>query len=126
MKILNIIEAAYRGTIEEQDDTILWLTTIMKGAGGDFTVLVRGNAINHCVTSQDCSGLSFGGWEQMQPPRLASDTANLIDKGVEVHYVAEDAAERGLHPSDMVSGVKPISRDKVAELCNAHDQVWHW
>jgi hypothetical protein len=126
MKILNIIEAAYRGTIEEQDDTILWLTTIMKGAGGDFTVLIRGNAINHCLTAQDCSGLSFGGWEQMQPPRLANDTASLIDKGVEIHYVAEDAAERGLRPGDMVPGVKPISRVAVAELCNAHDQVWHW
>jgi len=126
MKILNIIEAAYRGTIEEQDDTILWLTAIMKGAGGDFTVLVRGNAINHCVTAQDCSGLSFGGWEQTQPPRLANDTASLIDKGAGIHYVAEDAAERGLHQSDMVPGIKPISRAAVAELCNAHDQVWHW
>ena len=126
MKILNIIEAAYRGTIEEQDDTILWLTTIMKGAGGDFTVLVRGNAINHCVTAQDCSGLSFGGWEQTQPPRLAYDTASLVDKGVAIHYVAEDAAERGLHQGDMVPGIKPISRAAVAELCNAHDQVWHW
>lgn len=126
MKILNIIEAAYRGTIEEQDDTILWLTNIMKGAGGDFTVLVRGNAVNHCVTAQDCSGLSFGSWEQMQPPRLAEDTASLIAKGVEVHYVVEDAADRGLQPGDMVPGVKPISRAAVAGLCNAHDQVWHW
>src|ERR1700745_750441 len=116
MKILNIVEAAYRGTIEEQDDTILWLTTIMKGAGGDFTLLVRGNAINHCVTSQDSSGLSFGGWEQMQPPRLASDTANLIDKGVEIHYVAEDAAERGLDPVDMGAGIKVIRRGTVSQL----------
>ena len=126
MKILNIIEAAYRGTIEEQDDTILWLTNIMKGAGGDFTVLLRGNAINHCVTAQDCSGLSFGDWQQMQPPRLADDTAALIAKGVEVCYVVEDAAERGLQPGDMVPGLKAVSRNAIAGLCDAHDQVWHW
>ena len=98
----------------------------MKGAGGDFTVLMRGNAINHCVKAQDCSGLSFGGWEQMQPPRLADDTASLIAKNVEVCYVTEDAADRGLRPADLVPGLKAVGRDAVAGLCEAHDQVWHW
>jgi hypothetical protein len=31
-----------------------------------------------------------------------------------------------LHPGDMVPGIKPIGRAAVAELCDAHDQVWHW
>ena len=84
MKTLSIVESAYRATIEEQDDTIVWIHGAMKGAGADLVLLLRGNAVNYLVESQNAGGLSFGDWEQTQPPRIASDLAALAAKGVEI------------------------------------------
>src|SRR5712692_446877 len=77
MKTLSIIESAYRATIEEQDDTIVWLHGAMKGAGADLAVLLRGNAVGYLVDKQDAAGLAFGDWRQTQPPTLAKDLAAL-------------------------------------------------
>ena len=126
MKALNIIETGYRATLEEQDDTIVWLTHAMKGAGADLAVLLRGNAVNYGVKSQDASGLAFGSEVQTQPPRLDEDLAKLIAKGVEVHIIEEDVAERGLERGELIDGLKPISRCEVAKLVTQFDHVWHW
>lgn len=84
MKALSIIETAYRGTLEEQDDTIVWITHAMKGAGAKLDVLLRGNAVNYGVKTQDALGLAFGAEHQTQPPRIAEDLAKLVTKGVSV------------------------------------------
>jgi len=126
MKVLNVIEVAYRATIEEQDDTVVWITHAMKGAGADLTVLLRGNAVSYAVKGQDASGLSFGGKTQTQPPHLDDDVAKLIGKGVDVYVVEDDVAERGLERSELIAGLKTVPRNGLAKLFAGFDQIWHW
>ncbi len=126
MKALNIIETAYRATLEEQDDTVIWFNHAMKGAGADLAVLLRGNAVNYAVAAQDASGLSYGAVKQTQPPRLAADVQKLIEKGVEVYIVEEDVTDRGLERNELIGGLKQVSRGGVAKLFANYDQIWHW
>ncbi|MGZ5090287.1 MAG: DsrE family protein [Burkholderiales bacterium] len=126
MKVLTIVEAAYRGTLEEQDDTIVWICHAMKGAGAEIDVLLRGDAINYAVKAQDASGLSFGGQEQTQPPQIADDLTKLKAKGAKI-YVVEDAfSERGIEPSELIDGLDFVPRSELARLFAHYDQVWHW
>ncbi len=126
MKALNIIETAYRATIEEQDDTIVWISHAMKGAGAELGVLLRGNAVNYAVKAQDASGLAFGAKAQTQPPQLAQDLVSLMAKGVNIHIIEEDVAERGLERHELVEGLKPMARGDLPKLFAKFDQVWHW
>jgi sulfur relay (sulfurtransferase) DsrF/TusC family protein len=126
LKVLNIVESAYRATIEEQDDTILWTTTALKGAGANIDVLLRGNAVNYGVKGQDASGLQFGERKQTQPPQLEDDLQRLMDVGAKVYVTTDDVAERGLERTDLIGGLEPISRSRIAKLCADYDQIWHW
>ena len=126
MKVLNVIATAYRATLEEQDDTVVWLTHAMKGAGADLDVLLRGNAVNYAAKAQHVGSLAFGNRVQKQGPRLAEDVAGLIAKEVAVYVVAEDLAERGLSADALIDGLVEISRDAMPTLFDGYDQVWHW
>ena len=126
MKVLNIVEAAYRGTLEEQDDTIIWICHAMKGASADIDVLLRGNAVNYAVKAQDASGLVFGAAQQTQPPKLAEDLAKLKGKGVKVYVVEDALSERGIDANELIDGVDLIPRNSLAKLFADYDQVWHW
>jgi sulfur relay (sulfurtransferase) DsrF/TusC family protein len=125
-KVLSIVTTAYRATLEEQDDTILWLSHALKGAGADLDVLLRGNAVNYAVRGQDASGLAFGDRRQTEPPRLDDDVAKLAAKGVTVFIVDDDLRERGISRDDVVSAVQPIARAEIASLLDRYDQVWSW
>lgn len=126
MKALNIVESAYRATLEEQDDTIVWLTHAMRGAGAPIDLLLRGNAVNYAVRGQDASGLEFGRWKQTEPPRIEHDLASLIAKGATVYASGDDLDARGLEGAALVEGVKPLRMQALVELMCGYDRVWHW
>ncbi len=125
-KVLSIIATAYRATLEEQDDTIVWLTHALKAAGAELDVLLQGNAVNYAVRGQDASGLAFGRRRQTQPPRIDEDVGKLIAKGVQVFLVAEDLSGRGIERSDLIVGAEFVPRAGLPQLFAAYDQVWHW
>jgi intracellular sulfur oxidation DsrE/DsrF family protein len=125
-RTLNIVSSAYRATLEEQDDTVLWLVHAMRAAGAEVDVVLRGNAVNYAARGQDASGLSFGDRRQTQPPRLDESVAGFARTGVRVFVVEDDLEARGVERSDLVEGVTTIPRKAVATLCMGYDQVWHW
>ncbi len=125
-KILSVVERAYHGTIEEQDDTILWLSHMIKNAGADISVLLRGNAVNYGVMGQDASGLSFGDVKMEVPPTLDTDVVNLVSADVPTYIVSEDLEDRGIQRTELAGGLKVISRAELADLFDSHDSIWHW
>lgn len=126
MKALQIIESAYRCTIEEQDDPSVWISQAMKGAGADLDILLRGNAVNYAVSGQDASGLVFGNKPQTQPPKLDQDLHRAIEKGITVYIVADDVKSRGIPEGKMINGVTQIARQDLPGLFGNYDQIWHW
>lgn len=126
MKVLNIIETAYRATLEEQDDTIVWLSHALKEAGAELDILLQGNAVNYVVTSQEVSALKIGSCRQAQTPAIFEDVQGLIDQGCKVFVVTEDLEERGILQSMTLDGVSLASRSDLAGCFNQYEQIWHW
>lgn len=125
-RMLQIVDGAYRATLEEQDDPVVWLCHAMQRAGARLDLLLNGNAVVYAVRAQRVEPLVFGKRRQRNAPDLAEDLAHLLEEDVTCFYVEEDAAERGLDARELLEGLVPVSRVELAELFSRYDQVHRW
>ena len=126
MKVLNIVETAYRATLEEQDDPVVWILHAMKGAGADHSVVLSGNAVNYAVMAQGVPPLMFGDKVQKHAPRIAEQVAGLIAKGVDVMVVRECIDQRGIDEQELMGGLTMVKQAALPKVMGGFDQVWHW
>ncbi|MFN7135571.1 MAG: hypothetical protein ACK4N5_26100, partial [Myxococcales bacterium] len=103
-----------------------WLAAAMHGAGAEQALLLRGPAVGYAVKGQDVGELVVGGVRAGNPPRIDADVQKLIDKGVPVFLVQEDAVARGITPADAVPRVEWIARSEVASLFVGAGRVFAW
>ena len=125
-KILCVVETPYRGTLEEQDDATLWLTHALKKAGSEMGVLLRGNAVNYAVASQDPAGVVIGKLSIEHPCYPNKDLIKMKEAGIPVRVVREDVEERGISVESLVKDFELISGSELPNLFSQYDQIWHW
>jgi len=125
-RVLSIVTTGYRGTIEEQDDTVVWLSAMCANAGLDLSLLLEATAVNYLIGGQDSSGLRFGDVEVAHPPAIHRDLEDLVAKGIEVGYVCEDLAALGVDPAHIIDGATPVARTDLPAVLARYDQVWRW
>ena len=125
-KVLSVIDNAYRACQEEQDDAGLWFSAAVKNAGVELTILLTGNAVNYAVKGHKSDAFSVGGGTIADPFDPAKDLERAAGKGIGIYMVREDADERGIEKDSLIGCVEQISRSKIAELVENHDDIWHW
>ena len=125
MKLLNIISSGYRATLEEQDDTVVWISHCLCNAGGKVDLLLEGAAVNYPVRGQRVAPLALGGRAQRHGPDVHGQVCDFLGRGA-VYAVREDAEERGIDPRDMLQEVELVGRDALPDLLSRYDRVWHW
>ena len=126
MRVLQIVEPAYRATLEEQDDTVLWFTRAIRAAGAPADILLCGTAVNYSVRGQDAEGFRVGGWQQRHPPAIELELTKLMEGGARVVALAEDLAERGIVTDSMLPGIEILGRKSLGGLCAQYDRIWKW
>lgn len=125
MKVLNIVSCGYRATIEEQDDTVVWISHCLRNAGAEVDLLLEGAAVNYPVRGQAVPPVALGERAQKHAPDVHGQVRDFAGRGA-VYAVREDAQARGVDPRRMLQEVELVDREALPELLSRYDQVWHW
>lgn len=126
MKHLNIVSSAYRATIEEQDDTVVWISHAMRNAGAEMDILLTAAAVNYPVRNQNVAPVTIGGRVQKHGPDVHGQVREFCGNGSKVYVVREDLDERAIDRRDLLQEVELVSRGELPELLSHYDRVWHW
>ncbi|MFT4627714.1 MAG: hypothetical protein ACI8PZ_006401 [Myxococcota bacterium] len=125
--LLCIVDQGYRATVEEQDDTAVWMAHMLQRCEGTRTTLVlRGSAVNYANPACMPIGVEFGEWSQAHPADLGRDLVQYSADGGRVFAIAEDVSARGLSATDLLECVDVVPASRLSALVAEHDNTSFW
>ena len=125
--VLCICDQGYRASVEEQDDTVVWMAHMLqKQEGTTASLLLRGSAVNYANKAQRSVPVSFGEWTQKEPADFPRDLGRFQADGGRIFVLKEDVAAYGLGDGDLIDGVQSVALGEVAGLVAEHDNISFW
>src|SRR6266849_6201991 len=98
-KILSVLSHTEYGNLEDSDIG-LFASAFAPVAGSQVTILLTEDAVNYGVRGQEGN--------------------------IPVYAFTEDLDERGIGGTELIDGIKTISRKEYARFIDQFDTVWNW
>ncbi|MDQ3537843.1 MAG: hypothetical protein M3415_03450 [Actinomycetota bacterium] len=91
----------------------------------DLTVVLRGAAVELAlratlVRSRNVAGVA------MPPATGGQDLLGLVESGVRIWVAAEDLADQGLRPEDLVNGVSAVDDGRLQDVLGDAEGLLAW
>jgi sulfur relay (sulfurtransferase) DsrF/TusC family protein len=124
-KILSVLTHTEYGNLEDSDIG-LFASAFAPVTGNDMTILLTQDAVNYAVRGQDGTGIKIAGGTVQPGFLIETDIQSVQASNIPVFAIKEDLEERGLRTSDLVGGLKLLSRTELGRFIDKFDTVWNW
>ena len=124
-KILSVLSHTEYGNLEDSDIG-LFASAFAPVAGSPMTILLTEDAVNYGVRGQEGTGIKIAGAPVQPGFLIETDVKSVQEAKIPVYALQEDLAERGIEQSELVSGVKLMSRRELGKFIDQFDTVWNW
>lgn len=124
--VLNILSTSYRATLEEQDDTVLWLSQTLRANGAEIDIFLRGSCVNYALKNASKPQLVIADWKQSHPADIGMALQHLYRLGAKLYYLEEDAQEMGVAHDEMLSFIEPVTARNMPSLFAHYRYIWQW
>ncbi|MDA8112699.1 MAG: DsrE family protein [Nitrospiraceae bacterium] len=125
-RILVIFEKPIMLSFEPADPHLFATALGVADTPLEISVLLRDSAVTYAVSAQAVSARILG--QEIAPSGTtpARLVTFMLEHGAVVRVVREDLDERGIPPSDLVTGVRVVGRSDTAEIFAENDGVILW
>src|SRR5918992_4997948 len=124
-KILSVLSHTEYGNLEDSDIG-LFASAFAPVAGARMTILLAEDAVNYGVRGQEGTGIKIAGAPVQPGFLIETDVQAVQQANIPVYAVREDLEDRGLQPTDLVPGLKLVSRREYGKFVDQFDVVWNW
>ena len=124
-KILSILSHTEYGNLEDSDIG-LFASAFAPVAGQQLALVLREDAVNYAVRGQDGTGITIAGTVIQPGFLIETDLASLNQSNILVYAIREDLEKRGIASTDVIDGVRLMSRNELGKLVDQFDSIWNW